>query len=248
MYKDWEIFEFSKRFQNAQIPKSLECLSIYQGTTQTAKLPPQVDDHNCTCVWNSRTDFNISGQHYQEKRKQKRERKQPSTIPDLPYLHWERTGAPPAGPYNALETRDLDEVDSLKKPDFMSNPHKFFGEKLEEAAPVSIKLPALSECEWCNVISRGFINLLWWYEHGYDLCEWNQSLTCGCIADHWYTCGCYWKGQCIGIQTLASLFPNQNFPFQLGVMATEKAGSIGSFTLGRKVCSQESNCPGYAQK
>ena len=40
MYRDWEIFEFSKIFQNAQIQKSLECLSVYHGTSQTAKLPP----------------------------------------------------------------------------------------------------------------------------------------------------------------------------------------------------------------
>jgi len=64
----------------------------------------------------------------------------------LPYLHWERTGAPPAGPYNALETRDLDHVEQLKMPEFMSNPHRFFGEKIEEAATTNIKLPALSEC------------------------------------------------------------------------------------------------------
>lgn len=102
----------------------------------------------CQCSQFSTNQLSISGQHYQEKRKQKRERKQPSTIPDLPYLHWERTGAPPAGPYNALVTRDLDEIDSLKKPDFMSNPHKFFGEKIEEAAPTSMKLPALAECKY----------------------------------------------------------------------------------------------------
>ena len=40
------------------------------------------------------------GKNYQELRVQKRERKQPSTIPDLPYLHWERTGHAPAGPYS----------------------------------------------------------------------------------------------------------------------------------------------------
>ena len=30
----------------------------------------------------------------------KRERRQPGVIPDLAYLHWERTGQPPAGPYS----------------------------------------------------------------------------------------------------------------------------------------------------
>ena len=87
------------------------------------------------------------GQHYQEVRKQKRERRQPSTISDLPYLFWEKTGAAPAGPFNALETRELEEVDPLKKPDFINNPHKFFSEKLEEPMLASTKLPALSECK-----------------------------------------------------------------------------------------------------
>ena len=63
----------------------------------------------------------------------------------MPYLHWERTGAPPAGPYNALLTRDLDDVEQLKKPDFMSNPHKFFGEKIDGVASSSSKLPAQAE-------------------------------------------------------------------------------------------------------
>lgn len=44
--------------------------------------------------------IDITGKNYQELRVQKRERKQPSTIPDLPYLHWERTGHAPAGPYS----------------------------------------------------------------------------------------------------------------------------------------------------
>ena len=41
-----------------------------------------------------------TGKDYQELRVKKRERRQPGTIPDLPYLHWEKTGAPPAGPYS----------------------------------------------------------------------------------------------------------------------------------------------------
>ena len=41
----------------------------------------------------------ILGKQYQELRVQKRERRQPGSIPDLPYLHWEKTGAPPAGPF-----------------------------------------------------------------------------------------------------------------------------------------------------
>lgn len=39
------------------------------------------------------------GKAYQEKRIDKRERRQPQVIPDLPYLNWEKTGQAPAGPY-----------------------------------------------------------------------------------------------------------------------------------------------------
>ncbi|KAL3885534.1 hypothetical protein ACJMK2_025586 [Sinanodonta woodiana] len=42
----------------------------------------------------------ILGKDYQELRSNKRERRQPGTIPDLPYLHWEKTGQAPAGPYS----------------------------------------------------------------------------------------------------------------------------------------------------
>ena len=41
----------------------------------------------------------VLGKDYQELRVKKRQRRQPGTIPNLPYLHWEKTGDPPAGPY-----------------------------------------------------------------------------------------------------------------------------------------------------
>ncbi|XP_041458844.1 WD repeat-containing protein 49-like isoform X1 [Lytechinus variegatus] len=78
------------------------------------------------------------GKQYQEVRKNKRERKQPGTIPDLPYLTWEKTNQPPAGPYastdklrppmwtQALDVSELDKVGTLQKPDFISHPHKYF--------------------------------------------------------------------------------------------------------------------------
>ena len=43
------------------------------------------------------------GKAYQEKRIDKRERRQPQIIPDLPYLNWEKTGQAPAGPYAVCE-------------------------------------------------------------------------------------------------------------------------------------------------
>ena len=41
----------------------------------------------------------LTGKDYQELRVKKRQRRQPGTIPNLPYLYWEKTGDPPAGPY-----------------------------------------------------------------------------------------------------------------------------------------------------
>ncbi|CAH1788695.1 unnamed protein product [Owenia fusiformis] len=75
-------------------------------------------------VW----DSSEIGKHYQEMRVNKRERRQPQTIPDLPYLHWEKTGAPPAGPYAALDTFELNSEGNLSKPQFMTQPHKYFKE------------------------------------------------------------------------------------------------------------------------
>ncbi|XP_071492952.1 cilia- and flagella-associated protein 337-like [Diadema antillarum] len=78
------------------------------------------------------------GKEYQAVRMNKRERRQPGTIPDLPYLTWEKTGQPPAGPYasteklrppmwtQALGVSQLDEVGTLQKPDFIAHPHKYF--------------------------------------------------------------------------------------------------------------------------
>lgn len=58
------------------------------------------------------------GKDYQELRVQKRERKQPQIIQDLPYLHSDRMNAPPYGPYYSLETRELEQIDQpIKKSD-----------------------------------------------------------------------------------------------------------------------------------
>lgn len=42
----------------------------------------------------------FTGKSYKESREEKRQRRQPGTIPDLAYLHWEKTGQAPAGPYS----------------------------------------------------------------------------------------------------------------------------------------------------
>jgi WD40 repeat protein len=70
------------------------------------------------------------GKEYQELRVSKRERRQPYTIPDLPYLQWDKLKLPPAGPHNALDTSELKEIRRLEKPDFIHNPHKYFSERL----------------------------------------------------------------------------------------------------------------------
>lgn len=71
----------------------------------------------------------ILGKAYQEKRIDKRERRQPQVIPDLPYLNWEKTGQAPAGPYASLETSDLQDVGVIHKPDFVAHPEKYFSER-----------------------------------------------------------------------------------------------------------------------
>ncbi|XP_022090760.1 WD repeat-containing protein 49-like isoform X1 [Acanthaster planci] len=89
------------------------------------------------------------GKEYQELRSKKRERKQPGTIPELPYLHWEKIPAAPApmgnpagGPFaqppekivlpmwtQALTVPELDEVGTLRKPDFITHPHRYFRDR-----------------------------------------------------------------------------------------------------------------------
>lgn len=86
-------------------------------------------------------DRTVLGKDYQELRVQKRERRQPGTIPDLPYLHWERTGAPPAGPYSALETKALLPIQHLVKPDA----EKYFNERPGSSELSGTKFPALAE-------------------------------------------------------------------------------------------------------
>ncbi|XP_069101965.1 cilia- and flagella-associated protein 337-like isoform X5 [Argopecten irradians] len=78
-------------------------------------------------------DNTCLGKNYQETRVRKRERKQPGTIPNLPYLTWEKTGQAPAGPYSlqpssginvvywtALETQILLDFDPPSKPDVVT--------------------------------------------------------------------------------------------------------------------------------
>ncbi|XP_077981287.1 cilia- and flagella-associated protein 337-like isoform X2 [Glandiceps talaboti] len=84
------------------------------------------------------------GKEYQESRVTKRERRQPGVIPNLPYLHWESTGQPPAGPYAALGTSELNDVGSLKKPDFVINPHKYFSDPDDPTFKVE-RLPNIAD-------------------------------------------------------------------------------------------------------
>ncbi|XP_013414484.2 WD repeat-containing protein 49-like [Lingula anatina] len=89
-------------------------------------------------------DKTCLGKTYQETRTHKRERRQPKVMPNLPYLHWERTGDPPAGPFAALEMNELQELNKIDKPDFIAHPHKYFSERSNNEEQ-SVKLPALAE-------------------------------------------------------------------------------------------------------
>ncbi|XP_052213945.1 WD repeat-containing protein 49-like isoform X3 [Dreissena polymorpha] len=79
------------------------------------------------------------GKSYKEKNEEKRQRRQPGTIPDLAYLHWERTGQAPAGPYSALETKSLNDLYVPSKPD----PEKYFLPR--SSSDKRTKLPALAD-------------------------------------------------------------------------------------------------------
>lgn len=91
----------------------------------------------------------ILGKAYQEKRIDKRERRQPQVIPDLPYLNWEKTGQAPAGPYASLETSDLQDVGIIHKPDFVAHPEKYFSEssagKRQSADTTVPTLPSVTD-------------------------------------------------------------------------------------------------------
>lgn len=91
----------------------------------------------------------ILGKAYQEKRIDKRERRQPQVIPDLPYLNWEKTGQAPAGPYASLETSDLQDVGVIHKPDFVAHPERYFSEssagKRQSADTTVPTLPSVTD-------------------------------------------------------------------------------------------------------
>ena len=92
------------------------------------------------------------GKAYQEKRIDKRERRQPQVIPDLPYLNWEKTGQAPAGPYASLETSDLQDVGVIHKPDFVAHPEKYFNEssagKRQSADTTVPTLPSVTDSKY----------------------------------------------------------------------------------------------------
>lgn len=67
----------------------------------------------------------VLGKAYQESRLQKRERKQPGTINGYKE-HIEESAV---GPYGILDYNELGPMPSMKKPDFMLHPHKYFSEK-----------------------------------------------------------------------------------------------------------------------
>ncbi|WAR03587.1 WDR49-like protein [Mya arenaria] len=90
-------------------------------------------------------------------REEKRQRRQPGTIPDLAYLHWETTGQAPAGPYSALETQSLSEITQPAKPD----PDKYFLQRPTSDRRLP-KLPALSDknnAECVELYSTHIVNI-----------------------------------------------------------------------------------------
>ncbi|XP_074661966.1 cilia- and flagella-associated protein 337-like isoform X2 [Tubulanus polymorphus] len=117
-------------------------LETYWEPDKTATSNPKqyrVNTWNNTCL----------GKSYQEYHSNKRERRQPEIIPDLPYVHQDRSVAPPVGPYSALTTLELSNISALKKPDFMFYPEKYFSEETEKSIgvipPIERRIPFLAE-------------------------------------------------------------------------------------------------------
>ncbi|VDP78595.1 unnamed protein product [Echinostoma caproni] len=93
----------------------------------------------------------LLGKEYQEMRVRKRQRRQPQTIPDLPYLYGERYGRPNYGPYYSLQLSSFDPVQDLEQPDFMEHPEDYFTDR-EEYIAISneTELPTLPESSDSN--------------------------------------------------------------------------------------------------
>ncbi|XP_033884119.3 WD repeat-containing protein 49-like isoform X2 [Acipenser ruthenus] len=78
----------------------------------------------------------ILGKRYEEARKSKENDHKP--------FIWEQTQSS-VGTFSSLHIEDLKDVGEVDKPDFIINPHKYFGEKTEEKTPPPPQLPGLSQ-------------------------------------------------------------------------------------------------------
>lgn len=136
-YNQLEIEEDQEPEEEEEVDDQTECDS--DEDSEWAPDPKAVDN---PAEYRMNTwDSTVLGNNYKEARVRKRQRRQPGTIPDLAYLHWETTGQPPAGPYSALDINALSEFDLPSKPD----PDKYFFERPFSQDKRLPKLPALAD-------------------------------------------------------------------------------------------------------
>jgi len=94
----------------------------------------------------------ILGKSYASQRSQKRPRKQPHNYATLPQVGADQrpiSGAALGGPSQVtsqvLKVSDLDTIGMPERPDFMTNPHKYFTDGFSDVSKKTPKLPALVE-------------------------------------------------------------------------------------------------------
>nr|CAB3267710.1 WD repeat-containing protein 49-like [Phallusia mammillata] len=108
LFKDFDINEIELESRASTAPEQIP-------------LPVEFDPEFRANTWRQ----TVLGKAYQEGRMQKRERKQPGTVPG--YKDYIEESA--VGPYGILGYTDLEVMPVMRKPDFMLHPHKYFGEK-----------------------------------------------------------------------------------------------------------------------
>eukprot|EP00112_Aurelia_sp_Birch-Aquarium-sp1_P013143 Seg278.9 transcript_id=Seg278.9/GoldUCD/mRNA.D3Y31 product="WD repeat-containing protein 49" protein_id=Seg278.9/GoldUCD/D3Y31 len=130
------------RFLNGEIdekPAVVEENADLSSTEATELDNDKVDIQKRVQTW----DNTILGKSYQQRGNEKRERKQPYS---LPFINVER-GQMSISAYQALNCKDLSDVPCLIKPDFVLHPEKYFSGNSDKSKSEEIPyLPPIVDC------------------------------------------------------------------------------------------------------
>ncbi|CAL8105784.1 unnamed protein product [Calicophoron daubneyi] len=131
-----QMLDTSQIADTKERPESVESVSSSAPEFTVENISPFPKNASVAEVCNILSQYRINawehtllGKEYQEVRAKKRQRKQPQSIPDLPYLYGERVGRPNYGPYYSLPLSSFDSVEELEQPDFMEHPEDYFTER-----------------------------------------------------------------------------------------------------------------------